>query len=218
MTQFLPIFPLQIVVFPQEGLNLHIFEPRYIQLINDCVQMQRPFGIPTVINGQVQERGALMHVTEQSKGFEVGGLLGELGGDIRTNAVSTFRILEIVKTVPDKLYQGAIVHMDERERGDLSSMPSQLLTLVRELHGLLNIDKKFPLPDAELRSFDVAHHLGLSIDEEYQLRELQEERLRQEFIRRHLGRVLPTLQAMEQLKERARLNGHFRPLPGQSID
>lgn len=218
MTQFLPLFPLQIVVFPQEGLNLHIFEPRYIQLINDCVQMQRPFGIATVINGQVQERGALMHVTEQSKGFEVGGLLGESGGDIRTNAVSTFRILEIVKSVPDKLYQGAIVHMDERERGDLPSIPPQLLTLVRELHGLLNIDKKFPLPDAELRSFDVAHHLGLSIDEEYQLRELQEERQRQEFIRRHLGRVLPTLQAMEQLKERARLNGHFRPLPGQSID
>jgi hypothetical protein len=69
-----------------------------------------------------------------------------------------------------------------------------------------------------LRSFDVAHHLGLSLEEEYQLRELMDERQRQEFIRRHLGRVVPTLQAMEQLKERARLNGHFRPLPGHSIE
>ena len=132
--------------------------------------------------------------------------------------MSTFRILEIIKTVPDKMYQGAIVHMDERERGDLPSIPSQLLELIRALHGLLNIEKKFSLPDPELRSFDVAHHLGLSLEEEYNLRELPEERQRQEFIRRHLGRVLPTLQAMEQLKERARLNGHFRPLTGQSID
>jgi len=210
MTQFLPIFPLNIVVFPQEGLNLHIFEPRYIQLINDCIRMQKPFGIPTVMNGQVQERGTLMHVTELSQGFDADGQMGESGGDIRTNGVSTFRILEIVKSVP--------VHMDERERGDLPSIPSQLLALIRTLHGLLNIEKKFSLPDPELRSFDVAHHLGLSLEEEYNLRELPEERQRQEFIRRHLGRVLPTLQAMEQLKERARLNGHFRPLSGQSID
>ena len=218
MTQFLPIFPLNIVVFPQEGLNLHIFEPRYIQLINDCIRTQKPFGIPTMMNGQVQERGALMHVTEQSQGFDADGQMGESGGDIRTNGVSTFRILEIVKTVPDKMYQGAIVHMDERERGELPSIPSQLLALIRTLHGLLKIEKKFSLPDPELRSFDVAHHLGLSLEEEYNLRELPEERQRQEFIRRHLGRVLPTLQAMEQLKERARLNGHFRPLTGQSID
>ena len=218
MTQFLPIFPLNLVVFPQEGLNLHIFEPRYIQLINDCVRMQKPFGIPTMLNGQVQERGTLMKVTELSRGFDANSQMDESGGDIRTNGVSTFRILEIVKSVPDKLYQGAIVHMDEPERGELAFIPSPLLDLIRELHGYLNIEKKFLRPDDQLRAFDVAHHLGLSLEEEYHLRELMEERQRQEFIRRHLGRVLPTLQAMEQLKERARLNGHFRPLSGQSID
>ncbi|MBM3431579.1 MAG: peptidase S16 [Bacteroidetes bacterium] len=218
MTQFLPIFPLGIVVFPNEGLNLHIFEPRYIQLINDCVRMQKPFGIPTVMNGKVQERGALMQITDLSQGFDADRQMGENGGDIRTESLGTFRVLEVVKSVPDKLYQGAIVHIDPRESTDLPSLPPLLLTAIRQLHGLLNIEKKFPFPDSELRSFDVAHHLGFSLEEEYQLRELMEERQRQEFIRRHLGRVVPTLQAMEQLKERARLNGHFRPLPGHSIE
>lgn len=218
MTQFLPIFPLNIVVFPNEGLNLHLFEPRYIQLINDCVRMQKPFGIPTMMNGQVQERGTLMHIAELSQGFEADGQMGDSGGDIRTQAGGTFRILEIIKSVPDKLYQGAIVHLDETESGDLPFIPAPLFALIRELHAHLNLDKKFPLPDDQLHAFDVAHHLGLSLEEEYHLRELLEERQRQEFIRRHLGRVLPTLQAMEQLKERARLNGHFRPLSGQSID
>lgn len=218
MTQFLPIFPLNIVVFPNEGLNLHIFEPRYIQLINDCVRVQKPFGIPTVLNGQVQERGALMHITDLSQGFGTDRQMGENGGDIRTESLGTFRILEIVKTVPEKLYQGAIVHIDERASTDVASLPPKLLLLIRQLHGLLGIEKKFPFPDEELRAFDVAHHLGLSLEEEYHLRELMEEKQRQEFIRRHLGKALPTLQAMEQLKERARLNGHFRPLPGHSIE
>lgn len=218
MTQFLPIFPLGIVVFPNEGLNLHIFEPRYIQLINDCIRMQKPFGVPAVMNGQVQERGALMQITDLSQGFDADRQLGESGGDIRTQSFGTFRILEVIKSVPDKLYQGAVVHIDERESTDQPALPAPLLAVIRQLHGLLNIDKKFPFPDEELRSFDVAHHLGFSLEEEYQLRELMEERQRQEFIRRHLGRVVPTLQAMEQLKERARLNGHFRPLPGHSIE
>lgn len=217
MTQFLPIFPLNIVVFPEEGLNLHIFEPRYVQLINDCVRMQKPFGIPTMLNGELQERGALMHVTELSNGFNSDGQMGPDGGDIRTQCIGTFRILEVIKSVPDKLYQGAIVHLDERGVRGRPSLPPQLMAVIRQLHGLLNIEKKFPLPDDQLRAFDVAHHVGLSLEEEYQLRELKEEDQRQEFIRRHLGRVVPTLETMEQLKERAKLNGHFRPLPGQSI-
>lgn len=218
MTQFLPIFPLGIVVFPNEGLNLHIFEPRYVQLINDCVRMQKPFGIPTVMNGQVQERGALMQISDLSSGFEADNQMTEAGGDIRTQSLGTFRILELIKSVPDKLYQGAIVHMDERESTHLPGLPPQLMVVIRQLHALLKIEKKFPFPDDELRAFDVGHHLGLSLEEEYQLRELMNEQQRQEFIRRHLGRVVPTLQAMEELKERARLNGHFRPLPGHSIE
>lgn len=218
MTQFLPIFPLGIVVFPNEGLNLHIFEPRYVQLINDCVRMQKPFGIPTVMNGQVQERGALMQISDLSSGFEADNQMTEAGGDIRTQSLGTFRILELIKSVPDKLYQGAIVHMDERESTDRPGLPAPLMVVIRQLHALLKIEKKFPFSDDELRAFDVGHHLGLSLEEEYQLRELLNEQQRQEFIRRHLGRVVPTLQAMEELKERARLNGHFRPLPGHSIE
>ena len=211
------LFRSNIVVFPEEGLNLHIFEPRYVELINDCVRLQKPFGIPTMMNGSIQERGALMHVTEMSNGFNADGQMGPEGGDIRTQCLGTFRILEVIKEVPDKGYQGAIVHMDELGAGDRPPIPTPLMAVIRQLHGLLNIEKKFSLPDDQLRAFDVGHHLGLSLEEEYHFRELKVEIQRQEFIRRHLGRVVPTLEAMEQLKERAKLNGHFRPLPGQSI-
>ena len=46
MARMLPLFPLQIVVFPGEDLNLHIFEPRYKELIGECKDKGIHFGIP----------------------------------------------------------------------------------------------------------------------------------------------------------------------------
>ena len=64
MTNFIPIFPLGLVVYPGESLNLHIFEPRYKQLIQECHAAKKPFGIPTVINNKLQEFGALVEIAE----------------------------------------------------------------------------------------------------------------------------------------------------------
>lgn len=55
MTNFIPIFPLGVVVYPDEQLNLHIFEPRYKQLIRDCIAENKPFGIPAVIEKKMME-------------------------------------------------------------------------------------------------------------------------------------------------------------------
>src|SRR6478672_9177821 len=98
MTNFIPIFPLAIVVYPGEELNLHIFEPRYKQLIRECFEAKKPFGIPSVINNEVAERGTVVEVTEISKTYDDGKM------DIKTRGLTIFKILEIVKEIPDKLY------------------------------------------------------------------------------------------------------------------
>ena len=67
MTNFIPIFPLAIVVYPGEQLNLHIFEPRYKQLVTECFELKKPFGIPAVINDKISEMGTLVQVKEISK-------------------------------------------------------------------------------------------------------------------------------------------------------
>ena len=67
MTNFIRIFPLAIVVYPGEELNLHIFEPRYKQLINECHESNKPFGIPSVIKNNVTELGTLVDIIEMSK-------------------------------------------------------------------------------------------------------------------------------------------------------
>ncbi|MBL0199563.1 MAG: LON peptidase substrate-binding domain-containing protein [Chitinophagaceae bacterium] len=208
MTNFIPIFPLAIVVYPGEQLNLHIFEPRYRQLINECFATKKPFGIPAVIDDKINEMGTLVQVTAISQVYEDGIM------DIKTEGLQVFRMLETIHELPDKLYSGAIVNYpDNDERGNRMLM-NGIVKGIKELHKLLNIEKKFVKPDEELWSYDVAHHAGMSLQEEYELLELMHESQRQEYLKRHLTKVIPVLAEMEILKEKVKLNGHFKNLKG----
>lgn len=213
MTNFIPIFPLGIVVYPGENLNLHIFEPRYKQLINECYTDAKPFGIPSVINKKVCEMGTLVNVAEISKVHDNGEM------DIKTQGVRVFRVLEVINAVPDKLYSGAIVNYpeDPDELGHRELM-QKVVNGIRELHKLLKITKEFKKPDKELTSYDVAHHAGLSLEEEYELLNLPMEIQRQEYLKRHLSRVLPVIAEMEALKVKIKLNGHFKNLDALDLD
>ena len=208
MTNFIPIFPLGIVVYPGENLNLHIFEPRYKQLISECHSQKKPFGIPTVIENKMKDFGSLVAITEISKVHDNGEM------DIKTKGEKVFRILEVIKEVPDKLYSGAIVNYpDTYEQGNIELM-RKVMAGIRDLHKLLNVTKDFKKSDEEIRCYEVAHHIGLSLEEEYELLGLLDERQRQEYLKRHLTKVIPMVAGMEQLKEKIKLNGHFKNLPG----
>ena len=60
----------------------------------------------------------------------------------------------------------------------------------------------------------MAHHIGMSLEEEYELLGLLDERQRQEYLKRFLTRVIPMVAGMEQLKEKIKMNGHFKNLSG----
>ncbi len=208
MTNFIPIFPLGIVVYPGEELNLHIFEPRYKQLIADCNQNKKPFGIPTVINDTVNELGTMVELTEITKVYDSGEM------DIKTKGIKVFRVLETVKDVPDKLYSGAIVNYPENKETTNNKMMKFIISGIHELHNMLKVEKEFKKPEAELCSYDLAHHAGLSLEEEYEILSLFHELQREEYLKQHLTKVLPVLKEMETLKNRIQLNGHFKSLKG----
>ena len=212
MTNFIPIFPLGIVVYPGEKVHLHVFEPRYKQLINECRDNKKPFGIPSVVNNRLQEMGTLVEITDIVQVYENGEL------DIKTQGLRVFRVLEVIKSVPDKLYSGAIVNYPENDDFGNRELMQKVVNGVKQLHQLLNISKDFKKPDEQLQSYDVAHHAGLSLEEEYEVLGLMKELQRQEYIRRHLQKVLPMLMEMEQLKEKVKLNGHFRNLSAFDFD
>jgi Lon protease-like protein len=208
MTNFIPIFPLEIIVYPGEKLNLHVFEDRYKQLISECYENKKLFGIPPVLKNKISETGTLVEIDEIVKRYDDGRM------DIITRGVSIFRILEVIDSIPAKLYSGAIVkHLSADEHGS-SRQIQRVIDATRELHRLLHIKKEFPKPDEEIKSYDIAHHAGLSVEEEYELLNLLREDQRAEYLRRHLKKIIPVVAGIENLRKKIQLNGHFKELKG----
>lgn len=206
MTNFIPLFPLNIVVYPGEKLNLHIFEPRYKQLVNECFKENKEFGIVTVLNNAITEMGTTVKILSIDKIHPEGEM------DIRTEGVRVFSILERMKNLPEKLFGGAIVHYPDNVQDGMPSKLESLLSTLNQFHALLEVKKDYKKSLEDLSSYDLAHHAGLSLEQEYQFLALLRESQRQEFLQRHLRHTMPTILELQNLKKRIELNGHFRKL------
>jgi Lon protease-like protein len=66
MLESIPLFPLRTVLFPGQLLPLHIFEMRYRQMINDCIEHETPFGVVLIRKGR--------EVGETAEPYSVGTL------------------------------------------------------------------------------------------------------------------------------------------------
>lgn len=207
MTNFIPIFPLQIVLYPGEPLNLHIFEPRYKQLVRDCIAEDKPFGIPAARGSQPLERGTLVKIMEVAKEYPDGQM------DIRTEGMQVFEILTIVKEIPEKSYSGAIVNYPQNNLAQTESRIGEIIFgEVARLYALMQVEEKMPRRTEKFNSYEIAHLVGLSYEQEYELLGIYDETQRLEYLRRHLKEIAPVVSQLEILKERVKRNGHFRDL------
>ena len=204
MTHFLPLFPLELVAFPGEKLNLHIFEPRYKQLIREVEHNRTTFGIPSFVNKEVMPIGTEMRLLSIEKVYENGEL------DIKTLGIGVFKMEEFYTVAPGKLYPGAdIIRLKMTDDSDLI-LNEKILTKIEELFSILKIKRKTPKSPSLFRVFDVAHYIGLNIEQEYALLTLPTELERQQFVDKHLEKLIPMAKNMEESKKRAQLNGHFK--------
>ena len=208
MDEIIPIFPLEIVVYPGDALNLHIFEPRYQQLVEDCESSKMPFGIPSVVDRAIAGLGTLVKLTN------VSNLQPDGQRDIKTRGLKIFRIVKLIKLYPGKLYSAAVVQYEENDVVGDADLRRQVVASVKKLHRLLNVEKDFAKTETELTSYDLAHHVGLSVAQEYALLKLFSEDERLAYLKKHLELALPVVTGMESLKEKIQLNGHFKHLPG----
>ncbi len=207
MTNFVPIFPLQIVLYPGEPLNLHIFEPRYKQLVRDCLAEKKLFGIPAARGEHPLERGTLLEIKEVVKEYPDGQM------DIRTEGVSVFEVLTIVKEIPEKLYSGAIVsHPTNNLEHSAGRVGESIFKEVERLYSLMQVEEKMPRRNEKLMSYEIAHLVGLSYEQEYELLGIYDETQRLEYLRRHLKEIAPLVHQLETMKARVKRNGHFRDL------
>ncbi|MBU1820095.1 MAG: LON peptidase substrate-binding domain-containing protein [Bacteroidetes bacterium] len=204
MPAFLPFFPLNLVVYPGEKLNLHIFEERYRQLISECLETGESFGIPTYLDDRLPGCGTEVKVTKLHERHEDGTM------DISTEGIQVFRIETFENPVNDKLYAGGEVAFLTEDTDLVRPLP-QLTELLDTLYDLLATPVAYDVLKAPF-SFQIAHKAGLSLADEYSLLTMKRESQRQQFLIQHLLKVIPVVREMEQTKARIRMNGHFKNL------
>jgi ATP-dependent Lon protease len=204
-TRFLPMFPLKLVVFPGEKLNLHVFEPRYKQLILECKAENKTFGIPAFIGGKLMEIGTEIRLINIEKQYEDGKM------DVCTEGVSLFKVVDFYNQAVGKMYGAADVEtlkMREPEGDYLKN--EEILGKTGELFQLLNVRKELPFNSVDFKTYQIAHYVGFTVEQEYAFLCIQSEPERQDYMNEHLTRILPVVREVEFLKQRALLNGHFK--------
>ncbi len=209
----LPFFPLQSIFFPGETVPLHIFEPRYKQLISDCRQNAMTFGIPVFINNTM-EYGTEVQLVEVMNTYESGEM------DIVGVARQVFKIITFEDQMEDKLYAGGLVDLLEYDYDAEESYKSRVILKIQELYGMMDVPFT-EINSKNYNSFTLAHKIGLSFEQEYELLKMPKEMERLSFINKHLTSTISVLSEVERTKKTIELNGHFKnfdPLDFKGIE
>ncbi len=204
MPSFIPIFPLKLVTYPNEQVNLHVFEDRYKQLINECFEQQKTFGIPVFANGKIKHYGTELEIEAIRKTYEDGRM------DVTARGKRVFKVQKIYNPFPSKLYAAADVEMIENDKKADFVTSLSIIEKLEEMYELLKIKREIPNDPYSLYSFDIGHHVGFSINQEYKLKTIEKEADRQAMNLTHITNIIPMIEETERLRERVKLNGHFK--------
>ena len=198
----IPLFPLNVVLFPGEQLPLHIFEPRYRRMVRECLDANSPFGMLLALPNGTAHVGCTAEILEVIKRYEDGRL------DIITVGREAFRVLELFDE--DSLLEGQIDYLEDRPLPLDTAKQRQLIELYETCHTLLFADLPRDLEDAppEELSYAIASSLPVDLLWKQQILELRSEPERRERLLVYLREWAPHLQKEERLRHAAGENGH----------
>ncbi len=209
----IPLFPLQSIFFPGETVPLHVFEDRYKQLIQDCRNEAITFGIPVFINNKM-EFGVEVQLVEVVTTYDTGEM------DVVCVARQVFKLLAFDNVMDDKLYAGGIVKLMEYDFEATDEKKQTIINGIEQLYAIMDVPYT-KINVKEFNSFTLAHKIGLSFEQEYQLLQIPSENDRLNFIGLHLTSTITVLSEVERTKKIIELNGHFKnfdPLDFKDIE
>ncbi|QOY85247.1 LON peptidase substrate-binding domain-containing protein [Paludibaculum fermentans] len=204
----LPLFPLEVVLFPNTSLPLHIFEDRYKEMINECITEDRAFGIVLSRGNGVLRTGTTAAVEQVLQRFEDGRL------DILTLGRRRFEILSI--QTDRNFFQAEVQYFDDDDQA-----PASLQTILRaleqfeELVKLTGDETETPEADHPELSFQLAQ-ISTDLSFRQTLLQMRSEADRMEQVREHLAVLLERHKLGKEIRKVARLNGHGKHTPDLS--
>lgn len=201
----LPFFPLSLVSFPFQPLNLHIFEPRYRQLFGELAEQGGGFVQVPVIDSRLQPFGTACRLVEIAKTYESGELDVVCEGT-HVVTVDGFREVETGKLYPGGEVTPLRTTLTSSDRGGTE----RLLDRCRDLLQLLGVHRDLPdALDAGV-SYALSQWLGLKSHEELAILSMTTEDERQRHLADLVEARMETARDTAELRRRAQMNGHFR--------
>lgn len=195
----IPLFPLEIVLFPGAPLPLHIFEPRYKEMIAECLENDRPFGMVRAKDDSLSVVGCSASVLNVLKKYEDGRL------DIAAEGIQRFEIKEVNQE--RSFLQAEVNYFDDEPSIPGENELDSVVQLHEQLFAILGQAVDIAR-DTDLLSFQLANALPVDLDFKQALLEMKSEVERIETLIEYYRATIPKVEKTMLVRQRASGNGH----------
>jgi Lon protease-like protein len=201
LSTLLPLFPLDLVLLPGTPLPLHIFEPRYREMISECLDRSQHFGVLRGKEQELAEIGCTAEILTVTKKYEDGRM------DIVTEGRARFEVLQLNQE--RSFLQGEVIYL----RDELGSASQEDVAQALKLHGeIMTLAGAEPERSSEVDegqlSFHLAGSLPLDLDFKQSLLGMKSEAERLRAIISFFENILPTMRRTVHVRRKAGGNGH----------
>jgi Lon protease-like protein len=200
----IPLFPLNVVLMPGAPLPLHIFEERYKQMVNECLESESEFGMVLADESGTRKVGCTARIVELVERYEDGRML------ILVEGARRFRLNSILAGKP--YYVGDVEYLEEEPEEEVTVLAEECIALLERVveaatEGSVGIEIQPPYRNI---SFAIAGRIEFDLEARQQILELTSEKERLRKVRELLSAAADRLERERQAREKAQKNGHLR--------
>ena len=198
----LPLFPLEVVLLPGVPLPLHIFEPRYKEMIGECLANHAPFGVVRALEEGIAEVGCTAEIVTVTKEYPDGRL------DLVAEGRQRFEVLELNRE--RSFLQAEVLLVPDEPGAPSEEDRARAIQLHLEILSLAGAVQDIAAADQSTLSFYLAGSLPLDLDFKQKLLAMRSERQRIQAVATYLEGIVPNLRRAARAREKAGGNGHAR--------
>jgi Lon protease-like protein len=196
----LPLFPLELVLLPGTPLPLHIFEPRYKEMIRECIAAEAPFGVIRAFEEGIAEVGCTAEIITVTKEYPDGRM------DLICEGRKRFEVIEVNR---DRSFlQAEVLIVPDDPEAAVQEDRVKAVQLHLEILSLAGAVQDLSAADQNQLSFYLAGSLPLDLDFKQKLLVMRSEAQRIQAVAAYLETILPQLKRAARARQTAGGNGH----------
>ncbi|HMS33604.1 MAG TPA: LON peptidase substrate-binding domain-containing protein [Ignavibacteria bacterium] len=207
----IPLFPLNVVMYPHSKIPLYIFEERYKKMIGECISGGTVFGINFYSEKNIHITGCSAEVSEITERLENGGM------NIIVNGVQRYKIINYELTLSG-YYTGKIEYLDD-EIGEYDKVKME--KAVKIYNDLVEIVYKGSVKKIDLSevhwfegnrsvAFTMAEKSGLSLAERQSLLETDKEDERLDYMLKYFESIMPKIKEADKISNIIKSDGYIQ--------